>query len=487
MVTIAEHARFYAAQVISGLEYLHFKGYIYRDMKPENILLAASGHVRLSDFDLSQVAVSAKPVQIRIPFNAEAASNKAGKKKWGGVGAGWKSNSNAGGGAGAAGSGGGGEGVSGLMLTPEDSEDFDERDPKGGARFNSFVGTVEYVAPEVIDGTGHSFSVDFWIFGVLLYEMLFGVTPFRGDGNAATFARIKATRFSFPSPAPREGNGVGGVGGEGRRGAVSRECKDLISSVLVAEPEKRLGYTRGASEIKAHPWFRGLRWALLRDEAPPLVVVPAQRLEQLAAEEEEVAAAAAAMDGSDSGLESLSSVLAREQADGVIADASSPAVKKWTVGRESSASSGPEEEEELEEDDVGFGGAMAGGGGSSGSGASSTGGKKKTKSKKPGTPEVEATSSLFADFAFDGLATTRDAYGRDITPVKPAAVKLAAVPEVAAAANQGGLPAATPPPVKARVRTAAAFPTERDAGGDRDAVDANASSEAAEYALRAEC
>ena len=203
-------------------------------------------------------------------------------------------------------------------------------------------------------------------------------------------------------------------------------------------------------------------------------------------EEEEVAAAAAAgADGSESGLEPLSSVLAREQADGIIADASSPAVQKWTVGRESSASSGPEEgEEDWEEDDGGFGGAMAEG---AGAGSRTLGKQKQTKKgKNPGTPKLEATSSLFADFAFDGLATTRDAYGRDITPTKPTAP---------AALPQSGLPHATPPPVavKARVRAAAAMPAASAAAGAgaaaagplREAGGGGAG--AAEYTLRAEC
>lgn len=124
----------------------------------------------------------------------------------------------------------------------------------------------------------------------------------RPQGNSATFARIRATQYNFPSPAPREGAGINGFGGEGKRGVVSRDCKDLITAVLVADPCQRLGYTRGAPEIKAHCWFRGLRWALLRDEAPPLLMVDPAR-----AREEEVAAVSSA----EGVLEPLNSVLAR--------------------------------------------------------------------------------------------------------------------------------------------------------------------------------
>jgi serine/threonine protein kinase len=55
---------------------------------------------------------------------------------------------------------------------------------------NSFVGTAEYIAPEVITGFGHSSAVDWWTFGVLIYEMLFGRAPFQGTNRDEIFKKI---------------------------------------------------------------------------------------------------------------------------------------------------------------------------------------------------------------------------------------------------------------------------------------------------------
>lgn len=70
-------------------------------------------------------------------------------------------------------------------------------------RTNSFVGTEEYIAPEVIKGCGHTSAVDWWTLGILIYEMLFGTTPFKGKNRNATFANILRDEVPFP-----EGSGA---------------------------------------------------------------------------------------------------------------------------------------------------------------------------------------------------------------------------------------------------------------------------------------
>lgn len=70
-------------------------------------------------------------------------------------------------------------------------------------RTNSFVGTEEYIAPEVIKGCGHTSAVDWWTLGILVYEMLYGTTPFKGKNRNATFANILRDDVPFP-----EGSGT---------------------------------------------------------------------------------------------------------------------------------------------------------------------------------------------------------------------------------------------------------------------------------------
>ncbi|KAL9370356.1 hypothetical protein Peur_035496 [Populus x canadensis] len=209
-----ESARFYAAEVVIGLEYLHCLGMVYRDLKPENILLQKDGHIVLSDFDLSFLT-SCKPQIIkRAPPNKRRRSRSQPPPT--------------------------------FVAEPV-------------TQSNSFVGTEEYIAPEIITGMGHGSAIDWWALGVLLYEMLYGRTPFRGKNRQKTFANILHKDLTFPSSIP-----------------VSLPARQLINALLNRDPAIRLGSKTGANEIKQHPFFRGINWPLIRCMNPPLLDAPLQ-------------------------------------------------------------------------------------------------------------------------------------------------------------------------------------------------------------------
>jgi len=215
---LPEHiVRFYAAELVSALEYLHFYGVIYRDLKTENVLLHSDGHIRLTDFDLAKRVDMAKVVT-NFAFTSMEDS-----------GSGQKSHSRH--------SRGGGEPT--VFSTQFD------------APTNSLVGTPECLPPEVIKGE-HSQAADWWTLGIFIFECLYGRTPFFSRGASFDVIKKRITRglFTFPE-TPK----------------VSRHAKALIKSLLETDPQKRLGAKYGAAEIKSHPWFHGLNFAFLGE--PP--------------------------------------------------------------------------------------------------------------------------------------------------------------------------------------------------------------------------
>lgn len=124
-------------------------------------------------------------------------------------------------------------------------------------RTNSFVGTEEYIAPEVIKGCGHTSAVDWWTLGILIYEMLYGTTPFKGKNRNATFASILRDEVNFPESSGAQ--------------QTSALCKSLIRKLLIKDETKRLGARAGASDVKTHPFFRTTQWALIRHMKPPMI------------------------------------------------------------------------------------------------------------------------------------------------------------------------------------------------------------------------
>ncbi|KAJ3044967.1 serine/threonine protein kinase, AGC [Rhizophlyctis rosea] len=218
---VEKDARFYAAEVICAIEYLHLMGFIYRDLKPENILLHQTGHIMLTDFDLSKPSDQAgAPAIVKSGFSSDMGL------------------------------------LQNLQFQLGSATAIDTRSCTANIRTNSFVGTEEYIAPEVIKGCGHTSAVDWWTLGILLYEMLYSTTPFKGFNRNSTFSNILHNDVTFPD-----------------KPEVSSVCKNLIKKLLNKDEDRRLGSRAGASDVKSHPFFRGINWALLRHQEPPIIPV----------------------------------------------------------------------------------------------------------------------------------------------------------------------------------------------------------------------
>lgn len=232
-------------------------GIVYRDLKPENVLVRSDGHIMLTDFDLSlkcddstskaQIITDQKP-----PTPAQKNENRADNPPY--------TSSSC---------------ILPNCIVPSVScfHPKRKRKKKTGqhvgpdivaepmdVRSMSFVGTHEYLAPEIVSGEGHGSPVDWWTLGIFIFELFYGVTPFRGVDHELTLANIVARALEFP-----------------KEPTVPAAAKDLISQLLVKDPSRRLGSTMGASGIKHHAFFQGVNWALLRCTSPPFVPPPFSR------------------------------------------------------------------------------------------------------------------------------------------------------------------------------------------------------------------
>ncbi|XP_061370034.1 protein kinase PINOID-like [Gastrolobium bilobum] len=230
-------ARFYAAEVLVALEYLHMLGIIYRDLKPENVLVRSDGHIMLSDFDLSLCSDAIPAVEspdpalqpellpytrpYSTPFSCLSKRVFRSRK----------------------------------VQTLQSNRLF-VAEPVG-ARSCSFVGTHEYVSPEVASGNSHGNAVDWWSFGIFIYELLYGRTPFAGPTNESTLRNILKKPLAFPTTTPSS--------------TLELHARDLVSRLLNKDANRRLGSKRGAADVKKHPFFAGLNLALIRMVMPPEV------------------------------------------------------------------------------------------------------------------------------------------------------------------------------------------------------------------------
>ncbi|KAL0429658.1 UNVERIFIED_CONTAM: putative serine/threonine protein kinase IREH1 [Sesamum radiatum] len=198
-------ARVYIAEVVLALEYLHSLRVVHRDLKPDNLLIAHDGHIKLTDFGLSKVGLINSTDDLSGPA------------------------------------------VSGTSMMEEDEPPVSPPQHQQERRKKqSAVGTPDYLAPEILLGTGHGFTADWWSVGVILFELIVGIPPFNAEHPQKIFDNILNRKIPWPR-VPDE---------------MSLEAHDLIDRLLTEDPNQRLG-AGGASEVKQHPFFRDINWDTL--------------------------------------------------------------------------------------------------------------------------------------------------------------------------------------------------------------------------------
>uniref|UniRef100_A0A7S3NYM0 Uncharacterized protein n=1 Tax=Euplotes crassus TaxID=5936 RepID=A0A7S3NYM0_EUPCR len=163
--------------MILALEHLHKHNVIYRDLKPENVLINTDGYIKLTDFGLAKENI----------------------------------------------------------VTDKDAQ--------------SFCGTPEYLAPEILLRKGHGKPVDWWSLGSIIYEMIVGLPPFyQNDDKDKLFKDIKYGEPEYPEE-------------------MSPACKDLLKGLFKKDPGERLGGSKSnADEIKSHPWYSQVDWEIIKEK-----------------------------------------------------------------------------------------------------------------------------------------------------------------------------------------------------------------------------
>ena len=254
MIKGSSFNRFYASEVVVALEYLHMMGIIYRDLKPENVLVRSDGHIMLTDFDLSLRSDNSTSTAQLVSHQTVSATNSSTDQS---ADPAPFSNSSC---------------ILPNCIVPAVSCFHPKRKRRKKSmhrgdleivaepidvRSMSFVGTHEYLAPEIVSGEGHGNAVDWWTLGIFIFEMFYGVTPFKAIDHELTLANIVARALEFP-----------------KEPSVPAPAKDLIAQLLIKEPTRRMGSTMGATAIKHHQFFNGVNWALLRCTTPPYTPRP---------------------------------------------------------------------------------------------------------------------------------------------------------------------------------------------------------------------
>ena len=204
----ASSARFYAAEIVLILEYLRQQRVLHRDLKPENLLLTGDGHLILIDFG------SAKDLLVLPDPNPNPREEKEIEK----------------------------------------NESFSGKEES--RRTSTFVGTADYVSPELLENQPVSYAADLWALGCLLYHMFTGKPPFKAASEYLTFQKISACEYRHlqsDDEAPPE-------------------ARDLIEKLLQLDAGARIG-AESIEEVRQHPFFEGVEWDGVRSGKAPRIAL----------------------------------------------------------------------------------------------------------------------------------------------------------------------------------------------------------------------
>ena len=195
-----ECTRFFGAQILDAVDYMHSRGVIHRDLKPENVLLDDQMHVKITDFGTAKL--------LKDPREAQSQDS-----------------------------------------TDRGVPDPGRREADDDSRAASFVGTAEYVSPELLTHKSACKASDLWAFGCMIYQLLAGRPPFKAGSEYLTFQKIVNLEYEFPHGFPAA-------------------ARDLVERLLVLDPARRLTI----EHIKNHEFFDGQSFgkSLWRTKTPRL-------------------------------------------------------------------------------------------------------------------------------------------------------------------------------------------------------------------------
>eukprot|EP01111_Echinosteliopsis_oligospora_P019869 TRINITY_DN983_c2_g1_i1.p1 TRINITY_DN983_c2_g1~~TRINITY_DN983_c2_g1_i1.p1 ORF type:complete len:583 (+),score=139.63 TRINITY_DN983_c2_g1_i1:74-1822(+) len=229
--------RFYIAELVLAIHSVHCLHYVHRDIKPDNILLDQSGHLKLSDFGLCQFVPPTTHSSLPpSPHPQQPRSSHPLHQSY-------PSYSNH-------------QPYHHIMSCHQDIiESRNRMMMLAHERFHkkkySTVGTPDYMSPECLRGLGFRYASDLWSVGVIMFEMLFGFPPFSAETPKQTYNLILNHQKALVIPTYPP---------------ISSSALSLLRG-LICEEDKRLNLTG----IQQHPFFHGLDWASLRSSTPPII------------------------------------------------------------------------------------------------------------------------------------------------------------------------------------------------------------------------